>query len=92
MVTGANIFELMEADWATAAGTSYETSLVILILTLLTGIVVNMLMVWGIHAIFCWLLIPWLVYYVPIIIAYFAAPAFSIRRGDCQSIVIVSSR
>ncbi len=77
-----NVFELMEADWASRHGTTYETVLIVIVLTLLAGIVINMLMVWGIHTMFPWLLLPWLIYYVPVIIIYFIAPVIGIYSAN----------
>jgi drug/metabolite transporter (DMT)-like permease len=77
-VTNSNVFELMEAQLIVEYGQAYETVLVVLVLTLLTGIIVNVLLVWAVHIKFPWLLTPWLVYFIPVILAYFIAPVLAI--------------
>ena len=55
-----------------------KAAIVVLILSLLVGVLVNVMMVWGVYIKFCWLLVPWLVYHMLVILTSFVAPILSI--------------
>ena len=56
----------------------FEFTMITVIIALLVGILVNVLMVWGVSIKNCWLLVPWLIYQVLNVLVHLCAPIFSI--------------
>ncbi len=64
--------------------------MIFLIFFLLVGIVVNVLMVWGVMIEFCWLLWPWLAFHLVTSVVYFVAPIFAIYHADYESFILAA--
>lgn len=59
----ANIFVLMEQT-RRSGHVDVKTAMIFLIISLLIGLLINVLMVWGIYMKFCWFLLPWLLFQI----------------------------
>jgi len=86
-MSALNVFELFEAQAVARHGMAFETTLVAIIIGLLTGILVNVLMLWGVHIQFCWFLTPWLLFYLVVIVILFVSPVLTIYGSEYIDLV-----
>ncbi len=72
-------------------GGDFQATMIFMIFFMLVGILINVLMVWGVHLKFKWLLWPWLAFHFAVTAVYFAAPVFAIYHTDYEKFILAAA-
>lgn len=79
----------MDARYSARRHGDYETAMAFLIISLLVGLMVNILMVWAVFIKTACLLLPWLVYQLIFAASCLIGPVIGIYTADYQHLVFV---